>query len=777
MKADITRDTFDQSRHFSRVLAQQGRPQLDADFNEQAAILLHRQQTLAADLIGSHGAPPKVGVTDSDGFLITMPGGTTDFMIGKGHYYVDGILCENEGLKDVDGIFYDVPYTMQPDYHPPTPDLPPLPALAYLDVWERHLTYLEVEDADGRVISIRESALNGPDTATRAKVVWQVKVKSGIDACPDENKWKSLVEGWQPKNRGLLKSTAVQSTSPDLENSCITPPKSRYRGAENQLYRVEIHKSGNAGTATFKWSRDNGSILFPVTNFTGATITLATLGRDQHSSLEPGQWVELVDDNIAVMDWREREVNPLGKITAVDRDEMTITVDWPTAPKFPAYSVEEYQSKHVLLRRWDHQKLPASDIGAPRFDDSMGTCFVDESPNLTSDKWLTLENGIKISFALPMQGNAHSYRAGDYWLIPARVAAGDVEWPGPKDDPMPLAPHGVEHHYAPLALITSSGAGGLAVDDCRHKFTSGIGPDSDLQVHNLDVGGSLSVTGDTALNGKVGIGTANPSNRLSILDQTGQSGHTAVIGSDILSNDIWRNQLALHGTAPLSEARLGFATTEPGGTGAHTAIIKTVVPQDGGGDLVFQTREAKFASIMERMRITNSGNVGIGTATPSVKLEVAGEAAKPGGGSWTSVSDLKLKKNVKSLEDALDVLLQLRGVSFEWKEPEKQGNLTGTQMGMVAQEVESVFPGWVGTNPDGTKNLTIRGFEALVVEAVRELNTKVDGLLQRMETMEQRLDATASVIHATKEEASATETEGRNEHETMGKRAIKKPKK
>ena len=57
MKGDFTRDTFDPFRHFSRVLMQQGRVQLDADFNEQAAILLHYLRTLAADLIGPHGGP------------------------------------------------------------------------------------------------------------------------------------------------------------------------------------------------------------------------------------------------------------------------------------------------------------------------------------------------------------------------------------------------------------------------------------------------------------------------------------------------------------------------------------------------------------------------------------------------------------------------------------------------------------------------------------------------------------------------------------------------
>jgi hypothetical protein len=91
MKADLTRCTFYPLKHFTRVLMQQGRVQLDADWNEQTAILLHYLRSLAADLIGQHGGP-------DDGFAIsqlTAPLPVAgDFAIDAGHYYVDGILCE-----------------------------------------------------------------------------------------------------------------------------------------------------------------------------------------------------------------------------------------------------------------------------------------------------------------------------------------------------------------------------------------------------------------------------------------------------------------------------------------------------------------------------------------------------------------------------------------------------------------------------------------------------------------------------------------------------------
>ena len=62
------------------------------------------------------------------------------------------------------------------------------------------------------------------------------------------------------------------------------------------------------------------------------------------------------------------------------------------------------------------------------------------------------------------------YRTGDYWLIPARTAAnGVIDWPATQDDakkkvPVALPPHGVEHHCAPLGVISSQGDGTIKIE-------------------------------------------------------------------------------------------------------------------------------------------------------------------------------------------------------------------------------------------------------------------------------------------------------------------------
>ena len=452
MKIDITRDTFEQHKHFSRVLMQQGRVQIDADHNEQVAIFLHYMRTLAADLIGPHGGP-----RDKSGFNIALPGnGQGGPAISAGRYYVDGILCENDE---------DVSYEQQPNYPllQDEPTAPDRPCVVYLDVWERDKT--AVEDPD-----IREKALGESDTATRTEVVWQVKttpkMPDGSDIPGDIRKedvecdWESeWVTQWQARNRGMLIAKAGGGPEGDA-NPCAVPPEARYRGPENQLYRVEIHRPGvatqreggsdtmaqegstarqQAPSPTFKWARDNGSDTFPIREVDGETVTLEHLGRDGRPSLNIGDWVEVVDDGYVL---RQR-AEPLLRVEEIDVTRMRVVLSRPPSPE-----VGRYPQKHPLLRRWDHI---LGDLTEGELNQAGGAVPLREGT------WLNLEYGIQIYFQPAEGGAPHDYRTGDYWLIPARAATGDVEWPKQGEVPEARPPHGVEHHFAPLALIPSEG--------------------------------------------------------------------------------------------------------------------------------------------------------------------------------------------------------------------------------------------------------------------------------------------------------------------------------
>lgn len=135
------------------------------------------------------------------------------------------------------------------------------------------------------------------------------------------------------------------------------------------------------------------------------------------------------------------------------------TVNWP--------EYDEKSTNHPLLRRWDQHAI--EDVAM-----SQGAILIRESDDL----WIEIERGIEVQFPKQATGDG-SYRTGDYWLIPARVTTGDIEWPPELDDkgqvkkdtegraiPAALSPRGIEHHYAPLAVVSNQ----QVTDDCRCSF-------------------------------------------------------------------------------------------------------------------------------------------------------------------------------------------------------------------------------------------------------------------------------------------------------------------
>ncbi len=149
--------------------------------------------------------------------------------------------------------------------------------------------------------------------------------------------------------------------------------------------------------------------------------------------------------------------------------------------------------------------------------------------------------------------------------------------------------------------------------------------------------------------------------------------------------------------------------------------------------------DVDFASTADnQFLIRAAGGVGIGANNPDAMLTVNGTADKPGGGAWTVFSDARLKKNIEPLTGALNRLLELRAVTFEYKDPQSIHELPGVQIGMIAQEVEKVFPDWVDTAPNGMKRLSIHGFEALTVQALRELRTEKDAKISRPGKVQRR---------------------------------------
>ena len=433
MKGDFSRVSYNPRKHYLRVLMQQGRVMLDSDFNEQISILLDDAQTIAEDLIGPHGGPEH-----RCGFEVSLVSDTNNFRIGTGHYYIDGILCRNDT---------EVFYTAQPG--PRLERFQDRRYLVYLEAWEHHVTAEEDE-------SLREVALGGADTTTRSKVAWRVRTIGYDEAeSEDEETWlinllERLCHPQEPKDRSrtaydLLKERRIDPQK-DRARMAVPLPNAGYRGSENQLFRVEIHDGGVTGSKspTFKWARDNASVVFPIVRLGGATAEMEHLGEDGGSPLQEDDWVEIVDRNTT---YRKRRV-PLLRVKEIDRVDFSVTLDLPDGVKLPVY--EEDSDERPLLRRWD----------------SPGTVEI-EDPQEDYERYTVARLGEE---GLRVRLEAGRYYAGDYWTIPVRAGAGHNvrSDQGQESWSRWMPPQGVSRHYAPLAILSFEDE--RKVYDCRKRF-------------------------------------------------------------------------------------------------------------------------------------------------------------------------------------------------------------------------------------------------------------------------------------------------------------------
>lgn len=454
MKADLSRNTFSSTKHFHDVRLQQGRVQLDADWNEQIDIAAHRVETETVDVVGPCGAPVGDPAFDIATAVSALPSAQQaaatalgalaagDFFLTAGRFYAHGILCENEA---------PVKFSGQPDL----PNCNPISSsglyLVYLDVWPRLLTYLDDP-------SIREVALNGPDTAVRLKTVWQVKLVNvgATGTTPDCSADYPAYDSAIAAPTGMLSAQAEPggtSTTP-----CIIAPGAGYRSLENQLYRVEVHQPGSDGTATFKWSREDGAVVAQWKPTTSANIIqLQQTPPDDALGFATGQWVEITDDNNDL----NGQPGLLVKISNVATPNLTLDLGAQSLAGF---------TLNPKMRRWDS-------------GDSSGATSGDIT--ITTGGWIDLENGVQVEFA------AGTYRTGDYWLIPARTSIPGIEWPTDgSGNPIPSLPHGIPHVYCQLGFVDFNGTT-ITPTECRLLFPplTAIQSGCNLKLHNQHLHG------------------------------------------------------------------------------------------------------------------------------------------------------------------------------------------------------------------------------------------------------------------------------------------------
>ena len=155
-------------------------------------------------------------------------------------------------------------------------------------------------------------------------------------------------------------------------------------------------------------------------------------------------------------------------------------------------------------------------------------------------------------------------------------------------------------------------------------------------------------------------------------------------------DELTLENLKIDGSVTLNGSTITTWPTGGGGSGNLNNIVEDTTPQLGG-NLDGQT-----------YTITTTGDI---TAA-----------------NFNTTSDESLKDNVETIGNALDKVLQLRGVNFNWIENGEAAT------GVIAQEVEKVIPAVVAQRDDGTKTVSYGNLVGILIEAIKEQQKKIDEL-------------------------------------------------
>ena len=291
--------------------------------------------------------------------------------------------------------------------------------------------------------------------------------------------------------------------------------------------------------------------------------------------------------------------------------------------------------------------------------------------------------------------------------------------------------------------------------------------------------------------GRVGIGTTSPTAKLDIIsgaDGVGSDTGLMIRASDYVTNGgylyINRNSGAsssailqagdnvIHNTLSLNPngGNVGIGTTNPSRnltvqgdgrfyTGGGQAFVEfengsakkayVGVSADGGlttgittGDTVLRAQGSTNLHLStdsaSKLTLTSGGNVGVGITTPGYKLDVQGGGVNASGG-YTQTSDIRLKTNIEYLDskNMLEKISTLHGINYNWKDQEKNGS--ELQIGLVAQDVEKVFPQAVKKNSEGFLSVSYSNLVAPVIESIKELFKTTEKQSRQLASIEERL--------------------------------------
>jgi len=359
------------------------------------------------------------------------------------------------------------------------------------------------------------------------------------------------------------------------------------------------------------------------------------------------------------------------------------------------------------------------------------------------------DQGAPVS-SLRAPGSAATSGVGTTWNTPGAALASDDAWAASNLSAIVGEPDADQSRFLDLsalgfALPAGAEVAGIIVQTEGHA-TAGCS-DCEVGVVNL----SMELLGGPAESVRQSV-SLTPSDASHVrggtfdswgLEWTPEAINAAGFGVRLSANLVVGNEICIFGVC-------GILPCDCTGTGTSFVDAVTIrvnyydapttstpfdwsigIPETSSGLHVSPTANLGSPAIF----VDTAGHVGINTTAPGpFHLAVAGLAAKSTGSTWAALSDRRLKRNIEPLTGALGRLLSLQGATFEFTEEGLRTGLAlpGRQVGLIAQDVELVFPEWVGESSEGYKFITETGTTALLVEALRELRAEKNAeLLQK----------------------------------------------
>jgi hypothetical protein len=343
---------------------------------------------------GEGGEAPEEGTAEIENVAFDL------LEVLNADYQISRPGLEDAGRMYVNGypvvLLHDTLYSMQAD-----PTDPPITTPAgnatredtvYLDVWEEDVTF--VEDPD-----IREIALGGPDTSTRRRVRHVVRVAQGAPMPSGDG-----------RGHGLLATEGA------------------YTGRDNRLFRVEVENPGQLGSATFRWSDENASVIARVirTIDAGSRVVLVEDG------------TEFLSRDFVLIRCGLRQER--GRIASVL--DNVITLDDPVAETYAL-------TDRPRIERWN----------------AFGEPIPPDPADPLVSRSIPLADGVRVRFG------GRDLRRGDFWTFRTRYLARDqsagVDPNTRIEDLGWVRPQGVRHYYTPLAAVTRRGGDGGRIHQLR----------------------------------------------------------------------------------------------------------------------------------------------------------------------------------------------------------------------------------------------------------------------------------------------------------------------